>query len=194
MAPLEGEYEPSPWDWVREQVAEYEASGGTRANTLRDTGLPIIIVTTRGNKSGKLRKTALMRVEHDGEYALVASVGGAPKHPVWYHNLVGDPTAVTIQDGPEPFDAVVREVAGADITASTSTVIDGHDVTIIRYSLRTDHLAQPSTDPGADTFALVITEYQIDLGNGDYTILDISTSGRTPSELIDWMRSTIRVL
>lgn len=109
---LEGEYEPSPSDWVREQVAEYEASGGERANTLLDTGLPIIIVTTRGNKSGKLRKTALMRVEHDGEYALVASLGGAPTHPVWYHNLVADPTAVMIQDGPEPFDAVVREVEG----------------------------------------------------------------------------------
>src|SRR4051812_34537191 len=106
---LEGEYEPSPADWVREQVAEYEASGGERANTLSDTGLPIIILTTRGNKSGKLRKTALMRVEHDGEYALVASLGGAPKHPVWYFNLVADPTAVMIQDGPEPFDAVVRE-------------------------------------------------------------------------------------
>lgn len=109
---LEGEYEPSPSDWVREQVAEYEASGGERANTLLDTGMPIIIVTTRGNKSGKLRKTALMRVEHDGEYSLVASLGGAPKHPVWYHNLVADPTAVMIQDGPEPFDAVVREVEG----------------------------------------------------------------------------------
>ena len=117
MAPLEGEYEPSPWEWVREQVEEYEASGGTRANTLRDTRLPIIIVTTRGNKSGKLRKTALMRVEHDGEYALVASMGGAPRHPVWYHNLTADPTAVTIQDGPEPFDAVVREVTGDERAA-----------------------------------------------------------------------------
>ena len=114
MAPLEGEYVPSTWDWVREQVEEYEASGGTRANTLRDTGLPIIIVTTRGNKTGTLRKTALMRVEHDGEYALVASMGGAPQNPVWYHNLVADPTAVMIQDGPEPWDAEVREVTGAE--------------------------------------------------------------------------------
>lgn len=111
---LSGEYEPSPWDWVREQVEEYEASGGQRANTLRDTGLPVIIVTTRGNKTGKLRKTALMRVEHDGEYALVASVGGAPKHPVWYHNLKADPEAVIVQDGPEPFDARVREVSGEE--------------------------------------------------------------------------------
>lgn len=110
--PLQGEYEPSPWAWVRDQVEAYERSGGREANTLLDTGMPIIIVTTRGNRSGKLRKTALMRVEHDGEYALVASMGGQPKHPVWYHNLVADPTAVMIQDGPEPFDAVVREVTG----------------------------------------------------------------------------------
>jgi deazaflavin-dependent oxidoreductase (nitroreductase family) len=110
--PLQGEYEPSPYQWVRDQVAEYEASGGERANTLGDTGLPIVVVTTRGNKSGKLRKTPLMRVEHDGEYALVASQGGAPTHPVWYHNLKADPDAVTIQDGPEPFDATVREIEG----------------------------------------------------------------------------------
>jgi deazaflavin-dependent oxidoreductase (nitroreductase family) len=109
---LEGEYVPSPSQSVRDQVAAYEASGGREANTLLDTGLPIIIVTTRGNKSGTIRKTALMRVEHDGEYALVASMGGAPKNPVWYYNLVADPTAVAIQDGPEPFDAVVRQVSG----------------------------------------------------------------------------------
>jgi F420H(2)-dependent quinone reductase len=112
--PLEGEYEPTPWDWVREQIERYEATGGREANTLRDTGLPIIIVTTKGNKTGKIRKTALMRVEHEGEYALVASVGGAPKHPVWYFNLKADPEAVMIQDGPEPFDAVVREVEGEE--------------------------------------------------------------------------------
>jgi F420H(2)-dependent quinone reductase len=109
---LEGEYEPSPWQWVRDQVETYERTGGREANTLRDTGLPIIIVTTRGARSGKIRKTALMRVEHDGEYALVASMGGAPKHPVWYFNLKADPTAVMIQDGPEPWDAEVREVDG----------------------------------------------------------------------------------
>jgi deazaflavin-dependent oxidoreductase (nitroreductase family) len=114
MAPLEGEYEPSPIDWARRQVEEYEASGGTRANTLRDTGLPIVVVTTRGNKTGKLRKNPVMRVEHDGEYALVASMGGQPKHPVWYWNLKGDPEAVTIQDGPEPFDVRVRELEGAE--------------------------------------------------------------------------------
>jgi deazaflavin-dependent oxidoreductase (nitroreductase family) len=110
--PLDGEYEPNAMKWVRDQVAEYEASGGTRANTLLDRDLPVIIVTTRGNKSGKIRKFALMRVEHDGEYALVASLGGAPKHPVWYWNLKADPDAVMIQDGPEPWDATTREVTG----------------------------------------------------------------------------------
>lgn len=110
--PLTGEYEPSTWEWVREQVAEYEASGGTRANTLRDTGLPIVIVTTRGNKSGKLRKTPLMKVEHGGEWALIGSVGGAPKNPEWVYNLRADPTAAMVQDGPEPVDVTVREVTG----------------------------------------------------------------------------------
>jgi deazaflavin-dependent oxidoreductase (nitroreductase family) len=110
---IDGEYEPSPWDWVRDQVAEYERSGGREAATLWDTGLPIIVITTRGNKTGKLRKMALMRVEHNGEYALVASMGGAPKHPVWYYNLKADPD-VTIQDGPEPFDARARELTGEE--------------------------------------------------------------------------------
>jgi deazaflavin-dependent oxidoreductase (nitroreductase family) len=110
--PLTGDYEPSPWDWVREQVEAYERTNGQEANTLRDTGLPVIIVTSRGHRSGKLRKTPLMRVEHDGEYALVASKGGAPEHPEWYHNLVADPTAVMIQDGPEPWDAVVHQAEG----------------------------------------------------------------------------------
>jgi deazaflavin-dependent oxidoreductase (nitroreductase family) len=114
---IEGEYEPSALDWVREQVAAYEASGGTEANTLRDTGIPVIIVTMKGAKSGKVRKIALMRVEHDGEYALVASYGGAPSHPVWYHNLVADPSEVQVQDGPAPFDATVREVEGDERAA-----------------------------------------------------------------------------
>jgi deazaflavin-dependent oxidoreductase (nitroreductase family) len=109
---LDGEYEPSPAEWVRKQVAEYEASGGAKANTLLDTGMPVIIVTSRGNKSGKVRKTPLMRVEHEGSYALVASKGGAPEHPVWYYNLVASPDAVAIQDGPEPFDVEVRQVSG----------------------------------------------------------------------------------
>jgi deazaflavin-dependent oxidoreductase (nitroreductase family) len=111
---LQGEYEPSAFEWVRNQVAEYEASNGQKANTLRDTGMPVIIVTTRGNRSGKIRKFALMRVEHDGEYALVASLGGAPKNPVWYYNVKADPGALMIQDGPEPFEAVAREVTGQE--------------------------------------------------------------------------------
>jgi len=110
--PLEGVYEPSPWDWVRQQVEEYEASNGERANTLPDTGLPVVIITTRGRKSGKIRKFPLMRVEHDGEYARVASLGGAPKNPTWYGNLIADPTALMIQDGDEPHDFVAREVEG----------------------------------------------------------------------------------
>ena len=110
--PIEGEYEPSPWDWVRDQVEEYERTGGEEANTFMDTGLPVIIVTTRGNKSGKVRKMALMRVEHDGAYALVASKGGMPTHPVWYFNLKAHPDEVVIQDGPTPFDADVRELEG----------------------------------------------------------------------------------
>ncbi len=109
---LEGEYEPSTQQWVRDQVEAYERSGGTEANTLRDTGIPVIIVTMRGNKSGKIRKMALMRVEHDGEYALVASMGGAPQNPVWYHNLLAGPDSVMVQDGPAPFDVTVREVTG----------------------------------------------------------------------------------
>jgi deazaflavin-dependent oxidoreductase (nitroreductase family) len=112
MTTLQGNYEPSPSDWVRDQVAEYEASGGQRANTLMDTGMPIIVVTTRGAKSGKVRKTPVMRVEHDGEYALVASKGGAPEHPEWFYNLEAHPGEVFIQDGPEPFAVTVREVSG----------------------------------------------------------------------------------
>jgi F420H(2)-dependent quinone reductase len=110
--PLEGEYEPSPQQWVRDQVDAYERSGGQEANTLLDTGLPIVIIGYRGRRSGKVHKTALMRVEHDGEYALVASQGGAPKHPAWYHNLTAAPSEVTVQDGPAPFDAVVHEADG----------------------------------------------------------------------------------
>jgi F420H(2)-dependent quinone reductase len=107
-------YEPSPADFVRNQVAEYEASGGAKANTLPGTDMPIIVITTIGNKTGKIRKTPLMRVEHDGEYALVASQGGAPTHPVWYYNLVADPDSVVLQDGPEPVQVSVREASGAE--------------------------------------------------------------------------------
>lgn len=109
--PLEGEYEPSPEAWVRNQVEEYESSGGTSGTTLR--GMPVIILTTRGAKSGKIRKTPLMRVEHAGAYALVASLGGAPRHPVWYHNVKADPR-VELQDGPVRRDMTAREVTGEE--------------------------------------------------------------------------------
>ena len=111
---LAGEYEPSPSKWVRDQVEAYESSGGERGSTLLNTGLPIVVVTTRGSKTGKIRKIPLMRVEHNGEYALVASQGGAPRHPRWYYNLKADPEAVMLQDGPEPFAVVVREVNGEE--------------------------------------------------------------------------------
>ena len=109
---LDGEYEPSPEQWVRDQVATYEATDGLEANTLMDTGLPVVIFTTRGRKSGKLRKMALMKVEHDAKYALVASKGGAPEHPVWYHNLTADPDALMVQDGADRWDATARELTG----------------------------------------------------------------------------------
>ncbi|MER6463469.1 nitroreductase family deazaflavin-dependent oxidoreductase [Streptomyces sp. NPDC048409] len=111
--PLEGEYEPSPADWVREQVELYESSGGTEGTTLMDTGLPVILLTTLGVKSGKIRKTPLMRVEHDGKYAVVASQGGAPKNPVWYYNVKSQPL-VELQDGPVRQDMTAREITGAE--------------------------------------------------------------------------------
>jgi deazaflavin-dependent oxidoreductase (nitroreductase family) len=109
--PLDGEYEPSPAAWVRDQVAEYESSGGIRGTTLRD--MPVIVLTTRGAKSRKIRKSPLMRVEHDGRYAIVASKGGAPENPVWYYNVVADPH-VELQDGPVRQDMVARQVTGAE--------------------------------------------------------------------------------
>ena len=136
---IEGEYEPSPWEWVSTQVEKYEASGGAEANTLLDTGMPVIIVTTKGNKTGKVRKTALMRVEHGGEYLLVASMGGAPKHPVWYYNLVADPEAVTIQDGPEPFEARVHELHGDDRTEWWERAVAAYPP-YAEYQERTDRI------------------------------------------------------
>jgi deazaflavin-dependent oxidoreductase (nitroreductase family) len=105
-----GEYEPSPWEWVRDQVETYERTGGREANKLRDTDWPIIVLTTRGAKTGKIRKTPLMRVEHDGEHLLVASLGGAPKHPVWYWNLRAHPDDVLLQDGERAVPVSIREL------------------------------------------------------------------------------------
>jgi F420H(2)-dependent quinone reductase len=112
--PLDGEYEPSPDKRAREQVELYESSGGTQGLTLRDK--PVVILTTKGAKSGRLRKTPLMRVEHDGSYAVVASLGGAPKHPVWYYNVAVHPL-VELQDGPSRQDMTAREVVGEEKAA-----------------------------------------------------------------------------
>jgi F420H(2)-dependent quinone reductase len=108
---LEGEYEPSPQQWVRDQVAAYEASGGTEATTLE--GVPVVVVTSVGARSGRLRKNPVMRVEHDGRYALVASKGGSPSHPTWYHNLVKNPR-VDLQDGPDKREYAVHLVEGPE--------------------------------------------------------------------------------
>lgn len=105
------EYEESTWDWVSEQVTEYESSGGKNAATLGDTEMPIIVMWTIGHKTGKLRKVPLMKVEHDGEYGIIASKGGRPENPGWYHNLVADPH-IRIQDGPEPQEFTLRLLSG----------------------------------------------------------------------------------
>jgi|SRR4051794_29410358 deazaflavin-dependent oxidoreductase (nitroreductase family) len=111
---LEGEYEPSAAEWVRDQVEQYEKSGGTEANILRGRpDWPIVVITSRGHKSGKLRKNPVMRVEKDGVYAAVASQGGAPAHPTWYYNFIADPR-VDLQDGPEVKEYVARLAEGEE--------------------------------------------------------------------------------
>jgi deazaflavin-dependent oxidoreductase (nitroreductase family) len=111
---LEGEYEPSPEQWVRDQVAEYEASNGQRATTLPDhPEWPVVVITSTGAKSGKLRKNPVMRVEHEGVYAAVASKGGAPEHPTWYYNFVAHPE-VDLQDGAEKHTYSVRVAEGPE--------------------------------------------------------------------------------
>ncbi len=107
--PVEGEYVPSSEQWVRDQVELYESSGGTQGAVLR--GMPVVIVTSLGARTGKVRKSPLMRVEHDGAYAAVASQGGAPKNPVWYYNLKANPL-VELQDGPHKQDMTAREIEG----------------------------------------------------------------------------------
>ncbi|HET9102686.1 MAG TPA: nitroreductase family deazaflavin-dependent oxidoreductase [Solirubrobacteraceae bacterium] len=109
--PLTGEYEPSTQAWVREQVQEYEASGGTRNTTLR--GVPVVVITSMGASSGKLRKAPVMRVEHEGVYAAVASKGGAPEHPAWYRNFVAH-SLVELQDETLKGDYRAREVTGEE--------------------------------------------------------------------------------
>ncbi len=112
MTTLDGEYVPSTMEWVRDQIDLYERTGGQDGNTLRDSGIPVIIVTMRGAKTGAVRKIALMRVEHDGAYALVASKGGHESNPDWYRNLTLHPDEVLVQDGPTPFAVRAREVDG----------------------------------------------------------------------------------
>lgn len=111
--PIEGDYAPSPSSWVRDQVELFEGSGGMQGTTLGSSGLPVVIVTNIGAKTGKVRKTPLMRVEHEGRYAAVASKGGAPDHPVWYYNLRANPQ-VMLQDGPVRSDMTARELSGAE--------------------------------------------------------------------------------
>ncbi|MFJ7748977.1 nitroreductase family deazaflavin-dependent oxidoreductase [Arthrobacter sp. NPDC097144] len=112
--PLTGEYAPSASKFARQQAELIESSGGTEGTTLN--GRPVILLTTVGAKSGKLRKTPLMRVEHDGDYAVVASLGGAPKHPVWYFNILANPH-VELQDGPQKWDMRAREISGEEKAA-----------------------------------------------------------------------------
>jgi F420H(2)-dependent quinone reductase len=121
--PLQGEYAPGKADWARKQVDRYESSGGTEATTLR--GLPVVVLTTVGAKTGMLRKTALMRVEHEGEYAVVASLGGAPKHPVWYYNVRANPH-VELQDETEKHDYQAREVTGDERDVWWQRAVDAY--------------------------------------------------------------------
>ena len=132
--PIEGEYEPSPAKFVADQVALYEATGGTEGGTLQDK--PVIILTTRGRHSGKVRKSPLMRVEQDGTYAVVASLGGAPKHPVWYLNLIASPT-VTLQDGANVYKMAAREVHGDEKARWWALAIDAWPA-YAEYQTKTD--------------------------------------------------------
>ncbi|MEF3404490.1 nitroreductase family deazaflavin-dependent oxidoreductase [Agromyces sp. CCNWLW203] len=134
--PLEGEYGPSTSAWARKQAEAFEASNGESSNTLR--GMPIIVLTTVGAKSGKLRKTALMRVEHDGEYAIVASLGGAPKHPVWYWNVKKHPH-VELQDGGEKHDYEARELEGEEREAWWARAVEAYPP-YADYQVKTERL------------------------------------------------------
>lgn len=139
------EYVPSPETWVRDQVAEYEASNGQRANTLPDhPEWPVVVITSRGAKSGALRKNPVMRVEHDGVYAAVASKGGAPEHPSWYHNFVHDPR-VTLQDGAEKHEYTARIATGAERA-------EWWDRAVAQYSPYADY--QANTDREIPVFLL----------------------------------------
>ena len=137
--PLEGEYEPSTQQYVRDQVARYEATGGREAGTLPDTSLPIAIFWTRGAKSGKVRKIPLMRVEHDGAYLMVGSQGGSPTHPAWVSNVRKAPDQVTVQDGPEPWDGIARELSGEERELWWKRAVAAYPP-YAEYQTRTDRL------------------------------------------------------
>ncbi|MPV37417.1 nitroreductase family deazaflavin-dependent oxidoreductase [Georgenia subflava] len=132
----DSEYAPSPRPHVRDQVEEFERSDGAQANTMR--GLPIVVITTRGARTGKIRKVPLMRVEHEGDYAIVASQGGAPKHPVWYHNVLADPHVV-LQDGAERWDMTARELAGEERDAWWARAVEAFPP-YADYQEKTDRL------------------------------------------------------
>jgi deazaflavin-dependent oxidoreductase (nitroreductase family) len=132
--PLEGEYEPSAWDFARDHVERYERSGGTEATTMR--GMPVVVLTSRGRRTGKLRKSPLMRVAHDGTYAAVGSLGGSPKNPVWVYNLRTNPD-VTLQDGPSVYDLRAREVTGAERDEWWQRAVDAYPE-YADYQARTD--------------------------------------------------------
>ena len=135
---IDGEYVPSTQAWVRDQVTEYEGSGGTAGTTLRDTGLAVVIVTNRGAKTGAVRKTPLMRVEHEGAYAAVGSVGGGPKNPVWVYNLRANPQVV-VQDGADTFELTARELDGDERAAWWERSVAAYPDYAV-YQTKTDRL------------------------------------------------------
>ncbi|MEO7745125.1 MAG: nitroreductase family deazaflavin-dependent oxidoreductase [Actinomycetota bacterium] len=132
--PLTGEYEPSTQQWVRDQVEAYESSGGTQGTTLRE--MPVVLLTMVGAKSGKLRKVPLMRVEHEGAYAAIASMGGAPQNPTWYANLVQHP-GLELQDGPAKWDMTARLVSGEERSAWWDRAVAAYP-DYADYQLKTD--------------------------------------------------------
>jgi F420H(2)-dependent quinone reductase len=135
---LDGEYVPSTAAWVRDQVEEYEGSDGASGTTLRDTGLPVVIVTNRGAKTGAVRKTPLMRVEHEGSYAAVGSKGGSPRNPVWVYNLRKNPQVV-LRDGARTREMTAREVTGEERAAWWERAVAAYPP-YAQYQKRTDRL------------------------------------------------------
>ena len=131
---IEGEYVPSQWDWVAKQIDQYESSGGTEGVTIQ--GAPVIVMTMRGRRSGNVRKAAVMRVEHDGTYAAVASKGGSPENPGWYHNLMAHPD-ITLQDGTESRPMRAREAEGDERAAWWARAVAAYPP-YAEYQTRTD--------------------------------------------------------